>query len=115
MSTRRFLSYDADDFVILCKRKAQAEEALKAVKWIMNKQKLASHGEKPHLVDIYFDKDSFDFLGFNNRFQWSCKKSGRWYWTLQQVPSKKAIKNMRSNIKDVFKSPSRLSLSVEDR
>lgn len=27
----------ADDFVILCKRKAQEEEALKAVKWIIDK------------------------------------------------------------------------------
>lgn len=33
----------ADDFVILCKRKAQAEEALKAVKWIMDKLELKLH------------------------------------------------------------------------
>lgn len=30
------------------------------------------------------------------------------------MPSKKAMKKMRSNIKDVFKSPSRLLLSVEE-
>lgn len=104
----------ADDFVILCKRKAQAEEALEAVKWIMNKLELTLHGEKTRLVDMYFGKDSFDFLGFNNRFQRFRNKSWKWYWTLQQVPSKKAMKKMRSNIKDVFKSPSRLLLSVEE-
>jgi hypothetical protein len=74
----------ADDFVILCKRKAQAEEALKAVKGIMDKLELTLHGEKTRLVDMYFGKDSFDFLGFNNRFQRFRSKSWKWYWTLQQ-------------------------------
>lgn len=104
----------ADDFVILCKRKAQAEEALKAVKWIMNKLELTLHSEKTKLVDMYFGKDSFDFLGFNNRFQRFRNKSWKWYWTLQQVPSQKAMNKMRANIKEVFKSPSKLLLSMEE-
>lgn len=104
----------ADDFVILCKRRAQAEEALKAVKWIMNKLELTLHSEKTRLVDMYFGKDSFDFLGFNNRFQKFRNKAWKWYWTLQQVPSKKAMKKMRANIKEVFKSPSRLLLSMDE-
>lgn len=104
----------ADDFVILCKRKAQAEEALEAARWIMDKLELVLHEEKTRLVDMYFGKDSFDFLGFNNRFQRFRNKSWKWYWTLQQVPSKKAMKKMRSNIKDVFKSPNRLLFSVEE-
>lgn len=104
----------ADDFVILCRRKPQAEEALKAVKWIMNKLELTLHSEKIRLVDMYFGKDSFDFLGFNNRFQRFRNKSWKWYWTLQQVPSKKAMKKMRSNIKEAFRSPGRLLLSMED-
>lgn len=103
-----------DDFVILCKRKAQAEEALKAVKWIMNKLELTLHSEKTKLVDMYFGKDSFDFLGFNNRFQRFRNKSWKWYWTLQQVPSQKAMNKMRANIKEVFKSPSKLLLSMEE-
>lgn len=104
----------ADDFVILCKRKAQAEEALKTVKWIMDKLELTLHSDKTRLVDMYFGKDSFDFLGFNNRFQRFRNKSWKWYWTLQQVPSKKAMKKMRANIKEVFASPSKLLLSMEE-
>lgn len=80
----------------------------------MNKLELTLHSEKIRLVDMYFGKDSFDFLGFNNRFQRFRNKSWKWYWTLQQVPSKKAIKKMRSNIKEVFRSPGRLLLSMED-
>jgi len=104
----------ADDFVILCKRKAQAEEALRAVKWIMDKLELTLHSDKTRLVDMYFGKDSFDFLGFNNRFQRFRNKSWKWYWTLQQVPSKKAMKKMRANIKEVFASPSKLLWSMEE-
>lgn len=104
----------ADDFVILCKRKAQAEEAMQAVRWIMNKLELTMHSEKTKLVDMYFGKDSFDFLGFNNRFQRSRNKSWKWYWTLHQTPSSKSMKKMRANIKEVFRSPSRLQLSIEE-
>ena len=104
----------ADDFVILCKRKAQAQEALKAVNWIMKKLELTLHTEKTRLVDMYFGKDNFDFLGFNNRFQRFRNKDWKWYWTLQQVPSKAAMKKMRANIKEVFASPSKLLLSIED-
>ena len=104
----------ADDFVILCRRKAQADEALRAVKWIMDKLELTLHSEKTRLVDMYFGKDSFDFLGFNNRFRRFRNRSWKQYWTLQQVPSKKAMKKMRANIKAVFASPSRLLLSMED-
>ena len=104
----------ADDFVILSKRKAQAEEALRAVEWIMKKLELTLHPEKTRLVDMYFGKHSFDFLGFNNRFQRFKNKDWKWYWTLQQVPTKKAMKKMRANIKEVFASPSRLLLSLPD-
>ena len=63
---------------------------------------------------MYFGKDSFDFLGFNNRFQRFRSKSWKWYWTLQQVPSKGAMKKMRANIKEVFSSPSKLLWSMEE-
>jgi len=63
---------------------------------------------------MYFGKDSFDFLGFNNRFQRFRNKNWQWYWTLQQIPSKKAMKKMRANIKEVFASPSKLLLSMEE-
>jgi len=104
----------ADDFVILCKRLSHAEEAFRAVKWIMGKLELTLHSEKTRLVDMYFGKDSFDFLGFNNRFQRFRNKNWQWYWTLQQIPSKKAMKKMRANIKEVFASPSKLLLSMEE-
>lgn len=104
----------ADDFVVLCKTKAQVDKALEAVKWIMNKLELTLHSEKTRVVDMYFGKNSFDFLGFNHRFQRFRNKVWKWYWTLQQVPTKNAMKKMRADIKQVFESPSRLLLSMKD-
>ncbi len=104
----------ADDFVILCKRKSQADEAMKAITAIMNRLELTIHEDKTELVDMYFGKESFDFLGFNNRFKKGRTKSWKWYWRLHQVPSKKAMKKMRANIKEVFKSPAKLVLKPED-
>lgn len=104
----------ADDFVILCKTKAQVDKALESVKWIMKKLELTLHSDKTRVVDMYFGRDSFDFLGFNHRFQRFRNKAWKWYWTLQQVPTKNAMKKMRANIKQVFASPSRLLLSIED-
>lgn len=99
--------------MILCKRKTQAQEALIAVNWILKKLELTLHTEKTRLADMYFGKGNFDFLGFNNRFQRFRNKDWKWYWTLQQVPAKAAMKKMRANIKEVFASPSKLLLSIE--
>jgi RNA-directed DNA polymerase len=76
-------------------------------KTIMDKLELTLHGEKQGLLICISVKTA---LIFNNRRS----KSWKWYWTLQQVPSKKAMKKMRANIKEVFASPIKLLLSVEE-
>ena len=87
---------------------------MKAVLFIMDKLELTIHEDKTKLVDMYFGKQSFDFLGFNNRFKRGRTKQWKWYWRLFQVPSNKAMKKMRTNIKTVFASPARLQLKTED-
>ena len=104
----------ADDFVILSKRRQQAIQALQAVHQIMEKLELTIHEGKTKLVDMYFGKEGFDFLGFHNRFKRGRTKTWKWYWRLFQVPSQKAMKKMRSNIKAEFASPVRLLWSIQD-
>ena len=104
----------ADDFVILSKRRQQAIQALQAVHQIMEKLELTIHEGKTKLVDMYFGKEGFDFLGFHNRFKRGRTKTWKWYWRLFQVPSQKAMKKMRSNIKAEFASPIRLLWSLQD-
>lgn len=104
----------ADDFVILSRRKQQAVRAMRAVQQIMSKLELTIHEGKTKLVDMYFGKESFDFMGFHNRFKRGRTKTWKWYWRLFQVPSQKAMKKMRANIKAEFASPVRLCWSLQD-
>ncbi|MFC7393461.1 group II intron reverse transcriptase/maturase [Scopulibacillus cellulosilyticus] len=57
----------ADDFVILCHTKKQALESIQVIKAIMDKLDLSINREKSRLVNIWDDKEGFDFLGFHHR------------------------------------------------
>jgi RNA-directed DNA polymerase len=89
----------ADDFVILCRRKLDANTAMVRVKGIMERLGLELHPEKTRMVDMGRGRESFDFLGFNFR-----KRESRWergkYWCMSS-PSKKSMKRMGGKIKDV--------------
>jgi len=54
----------ADDWVILCRTRAEAEAALEAAKTWMESAKLTLHPEKTRIVDLTDPKASFDFLGY---------------------------------------------------
>ena len=53
----------ADDFVIICRTKQDAETAMQKVKQIMDLLKLTLHPTKTRVVDM--GQDGFDFLGFH--------------------------------------------------
>lgn len=66
----------ADDFVILCRSKAEAETALKLVQQWTAAAGLQLHPEKTRIVDA-IQKGGFDFLGyhFERHMKWPRKKS----------------------------------------
>lgn len=68
----------ADDFVILCQSKAEAEEALDKVRQWTAKAGLQLHPNKTRIVDAT-QKGGFDFLGyhFERNMQWPRQKSLR--------------------------------------
>jgi len=68
----------ADDFVILCRSKQEAQEALTVVKQWTDERGLTLHPEKPHIVDAT-QQGGFDFLGyhFERGYRWPRKKSLR--------------------------------------
>ncbi len=83
----------ADDFVIICRTRQNAETALQTVKQIMAILKLTLHPTKTRVVDM--GQDGFDFLGFHFHKKKS-KKSGKllpYNW-----PAPKAMKAVRSKI-----------------
>lgn len=66
----------ADDFVILCRREAEAREALEMVRAWTEEVSLSLHPEKTRIVDAT-QRGGFDFLGyhFERGYKWPCKKS----------------------------------------
>ena len=86
----------ADDFVIICRTKREAQEAMQAVKRVMNRLKLKLHPTKTRIVDM--GREGFDFLGFHFH-KLKSRKSGKlmpYMW-----PSTKAMKAIRSRIHDI--------------
>lgn len=65
----------ADDFVILCRTKSEAEEALREVAQWIETNELVLHPEKTRIVDA--ERGGFDFLGyhFERGQRWPRKKS----------------------------------------
>ena len=81
----------ADDFVICCK--GQADEAMDAMRSMMEKLKLTMNDDKTHLCRI--PQERFDFLGYT--FGRCYKRdTGRAY--IGTWPSKKSIKRMVGSI-----------------
>jgi RNA-directed DNA polymerase len=66
----------ADDFVILCRSQAEAQQALDAVRQWVNEAGLTLHPEKTRVVDASAP-GGFDFLGhhFERGMKWPRKKS----------------------------------------
>ena len=86
----------ADDFVIICRTKREAEQALQAVKQIMTKLKLTLHPTKTRVVDM--GREGFDFLGFHFH-KLKAKKSNKllpYMW-----PGQKAMKAVRTKIHQI--------------
>ena len=88
----------ADDFVILCRTRTQAEQALAKVQEIMGWLRLQLHPTKTRLVELGLGKDGFTFLGCYLRIVRSHFK-GKLY--LYRWPSPKAMKAIRTRIREL--------------
>jgi len=83
----------ADDFVIICRTKHDAENAMQKVAQVMELLKLSLHPTKTRVVDM--GQDGFDFLGFHFHKKKS-RKSGKllpYIWA-----SPKSMMNIRRKI-----------------
>lgn len=101
----------ADDFVVLCKSEAQANEAMRRLREIFARLKLALHPEKTKLVQIGLGKDGFDFLGCHLRIVKSRFK-GRTY--LFRWPSVKSMKKVRTRVRELTDRRRRAGLKDVD-
>jgi RNA-directed DNA polymerase len=90
----------ADDFVILCRTRTQAEQALAQVRAILDRLRLQLHPTKTRLVELGLGKEGFTFLGCYLRIVRSHFK-GRCY--VFRWPSPRAMQAIRTRIHDLTK------------
>ena len=86
----------ADDFVIVCRTRKEAEKALLVVQQILTKLKLTLHPTKTRVVDM--GREGFDFLGFHLH-KLRAKKTNKllpYTW-----PARKAMKTVREKIRGI--------------
>jgi len=96
----------ADDFVILCRSEAEAQQALAAVKGMIEKRGLTLHPEKTRIVDAD-ERGGFDFLGyhFERGKLWPRKKSlNKLKDTLREKTKRTSGASMTSIIQSINKS-----------
>ena len=83
----------ADDFVILCRSQAEAEQALAKVRQWCEAEGLTIHPTKTRIVDVR--KEGFDFLGYH----FVTTRRGN----LTRWPRKKSIQKLRDTIRQKTK------------
>jgi group II intron reverse transcriptase/maturase len=88
----------ADDFVILCRTKTQAEQALAKVQEIMKSLRLQLHPTKTRLVELGLGQEGFTFLGCYLRIVRSRFKGRRY---LYRWPSPRAMQAVRARIREL--------------
>jgi RNA-directed DNA polymerase len=89
----------ADDFVVFCESKEDAENAVKILTDWMKSRGLTLSDEKTKIVHLI---EGFDFLGFNIRhYKVSTSKTGL---KLLIKPSKKSVQNIRSKLRTEWRN-----------
>lgn len=88
----------ADDFVVLCRSRAQAQEAMRRIGQILAGLGLELHPEKTRIVELGLGKEGFVFLGCYLRIVRSHFR-GRTY--LFRWPSAKAMNHIRDRIREL--------------
>jgi RNA-directed DNA polymerase len=92
----------ADDFVVLCSSREQAEQALARATVLLAELGLALHPDKTRVVDLRQGREGFDFLGCHLHARmsgrlWEQKRIVRYY--LQRWPSQRSMQRARARVK----------------
>lgn len=103
----------ADDVLVMCKSREQAESALARLRSLLAELGLEPKEAKTRIVHLAEDSPGFDFLGFGHKWVRSRGVRGkRGVWFLARWPSDKAMRRARDRIRELTVR-SRLRLSVE--
>jgi group II intron reverse transcriptase/maturase len=103
----------ADDLVVMCQTKREAEEALEALRSILAELGLELNEAKTRIVHLREGGEGIDFLGFHHRHVRMKRKRFRHVHFLARWPSRKAMRRARERIREIT-DRKRLRLPVEE-
>lgn len=91
----------ADDFVVMCRSRSQAEAALDRARMILAGLGLELAPEKTKVVDLREGREGFDFLGchFHARVSGKLLERGIRRYYLHRWPSQRSMKRLRAKVK----------------
>jgi RNA-directed DNA polymerase len=103
----------ADDLVVMCATRRQAEAALERLSALLADLGLEPKAAKTRIVHLEVGGEGFDFLGFHHRLVRSQGKVGKRGVTfLARWPARKAMQHARDRVRELT-ARSRLRLPVE--
>jgi len=93
----------ADDAVVLCRSREEAEAALELVGKVLAELGLELHPEKTRIVDLREGREGFDFLGchFHARVSGRMLENGKRRHYLHRWPSARSMKRVRRRVKEL--------------
>lgn len=103
----------ADDLIVLCRTRQEAEDALAALTAILAELGLAPKASKTRIVHLREGGEGLDFLGFHHRWVRARSQRHRHVLFLARWPSRKAMQQAREHIRQRTVR-SKLLLSVEE-
>jgi len=90
----------ADDLVVICKTRKDAERAYELIRAIMERLGLTLHPTKTRIVGLWTGEEGFDFLGMHHRKTKAETSKGKVYYTTQQWLGRKAEERIREVVKE---------------
>jgi Reverse transcriptase (RNA-dependent DNA polymerase)/Group II intron, maturase-specific domain len=103
----------ADDVVVICHTRAEAERALGALRAILSELGLTLKDAKTRIVELREGREGLDFLGFHHRWVRGNTPASRHLCFLARWPSRQAMQRARGRIRELT-DRRRLLLPVEE-
>jgi RNA-directed DNA polymerase len=93
----------ADDAVVMCRSREEAEAALGLVGEVLAELRLELHPDKTRIVDLGEGREGFDFLGchFHARVSGRLLERGIRRYYLHRWPSARSMKKVRQRVKEL--------------
>ena len=88
----------ADDLVVMCATRQQAEDALGLLTELLAEMGLEPKASKTRIVHLEEGGEGFDFLGFHHRWVRARTHNARQVMFLARWPSDKAMQRVRNRV-----------------